>query len=166
MAEKDLLLKLKTEYSGIFDFPAFYSFAYSWFLGEKYDVDEEKYSEKVSGNERGIVIEWKSTKKVSDYFKLEIKVKYEVEHLVDVEVEVDGKKKKMNKGKITINVASTLISDYESKWDANPTLRFMREIYNKYIIPGRVDGMKSKVFEDTNNFLEEAKAYLELTGRK
>ena len=86
--------------------------------------------------------------------------------MVDVEVEIDGKKKKMNKGKIIINVSSTLISDYDSKWDANPTLRFTREIYNKYIIPGRVDGMKDKVFEDTNNFLEEAKAYLELTGRK
>ena len=78
MAEKDLLLKLKTEYSGIFDFPSFYSFAYKWFLAEKYLVEEEKYSEKVSGNERGMVIEWRSTRKISDYFKLEIRVKYEV----------------------------------------------------------------------------------------
>src|SRR3989338_3408616 len=104
MAEKDQITKEKVEHSGLMDFKAFYSFASSWFKEENYDLEEEKYSENVSGNAKNINIEWKATKKLSDYFKQEMKIKFEVKELVDVEVEIDGKKRKTNKGKVLVEI--------------------------------------------------------------
>ena len=96
MAEKDQILKEKLEHSGVFDFPSVYSFAHSLFKEEGYGVNEDKYSEKVSSGKRDILIEWKVTKDISDYFKEEYKVKFEISDLTEVEVEVDSQRKKMN----------------------------------------------------------------------
>ena len=166
MPEKDLIIKEKVEHTGLFDFPAFYSYAHSWFVNELYGVIEEKYSEKVSGNKRDLLIEWKATKKFSDYFKIEIAVKYEITEMTEVEAEIDGKTKKMNKGKVVAEIKGTLIKDHESKWESSAFSKFMREFYNKYIIPTRVFAMNNKTEDDTKKFKEELKAFLELTGRR
>lgn len=166
MAEKERLTKEKVERSGLMDFKAFYSFAHSWLREENYDVEEEKYSETVNGNTRDIVIEWKATKTLSDYFKHEIKIKYDVKELSDVEVEIDGKKKKMNKGKILIEITGNLIRDPESKWDITPWYRLLRDFYNKYIVPGRIDSHRGKLTNDVVTLKEEMKAFLELSGKR
>src|SRR3989344_1355691 len=166
MAERDLLLKEKFDHTGIFDFGAFYSFAHSWFKDERYTVDEDKYSEKVSGNARDIIIEWTIVKRLSDYFKIEHKVRFIVEKLSDVEVEIDGVKKRMNKGKVEVEIKSNLVSDPDSKWDKTPFYRFIRDIYGKYIVPNRVDALRDKTSGDGRKFKEELKAYLELMGRR
>ena len=166
MPEKDLVLREKMEHTGLFDFPAFYSFAHSWFINEQYGVIEEKYSERVSGNKRDLLIEWKATKKFSDYFKIEIAVKYEITDMTEVEAEIDGKTKKMNKGKVVAEIKGTLIKDHESKWESSAFSKFMREFYNKYIIPTRVFAMNKKTEDDTKKFKEELKVFLELSGRR
>ena len=167
MAEKELILKEKLEHSGIFDFPSFYQFAHSWFKEEQYNgVDEEKYAEKSDGAKRDIDIEWKAYKRVTDYFKIEHKVKYEIKGLTEVEVEIDGKKKNMNKGKMTVEITTTLVMDYDSKWETSPFSRFMRDLYNKYIIPSRVGSMRDKAESNAQNFKGELKAFLDLTARR
>ena len=166
MAEKEQVIKEKVEHSGYFDFKGFYSFAHSWLKEENYGVEEEKYSETVSGDSRNIVFEWKATKTLSDYFKNELKMRFEVKELKDVEVEVDGKKKKMNKGKLTVEVKGNLIRDPGSKWDITPWYRFLRDVYNKYIIASRVEGSSDRIAGDVIKFKEEIKAYLELSGRR
>ncbi len=166
MAERDLVIAEKVDYSGVFDYSGFYSFAHSWFKEEQYGVDESKYSEKVSGDARDIIIEWKASKLLSDYFKIEFKITFFVQGLSDVEVEIDGKKKKMNKGKIEAEIKGALVRDPDSKWDKSPMLRFFRDVYSKFIVPGRIYGLKQKVTSDAQRFKEELKAYLEIYGRR
>ena len=166
MVEKEEVIKEKITHSGVFNFSEFYSYAHSWLKEEDYGVAEEKYNEKVSGNSRDITIEWKASKEVSDYFKVSIKVEFQIEGLVDVEVEVDGKKKKTNKGKVTVDIKAALLKDPESKWESSSFNRFLREIYNKYIIPKRLENVQGKVISDVQDFKEELKSFLELTGRR
>ncbi len=166
MVEKDQILKERLDHSGMFDFSAFYAFAHQWFKDEQYGVVEEKYSEKVSPNGRDINIEWKAIKKLSDYFRIEHGIKIDVTGLSEVEVEIDGKRKKMNKGKVAIEIKGILVKDQESKWDVNPFFRALREVYNKYIIPARIDALEDKVIADVKTWKEELKAYLELVGKR
>jgi hypothetical protein len=166
MAEKDLIVKEKLDHSGVFDFPAFYSFCHGWLKYEEYFVVEEEYAEKVSGNAREMVIKWNASKTLTDYFKIEIKIKFEIYGLTDVEVEMDGKKKKMNKALVKMEIRGTLIKDPGSNWEGKPWYRFMREAYDKYIIPKRVDDLGEKVANDVRAFKEEIKSYLELYGRR
>lgn len=166
MAEKDLLIKEKVETSGLFDFAGFYSYAYGWFKYEEYVVVEDEYTEKVTGNERDMVIKWKARKKVSDYFAIEIAIKYEVRNLVEVEVEIDGKKKKMNKGRMTAEIKGTLVKDWESGWDSSSWYKFLREVYDKYIIPNRIENMEERVFKEVWDFKDAIKSYLQLSAEK
>lgn len=166
MAERDQIAKEKVEYSGLMDFPAIYSFAHSWFKQEGYGVNEDKYSEKVSGEKRDINIEWKATKKISDYFKVEFKVGFEISDLTEVQVEIDGQKKKMNKGKIVVEITGTLVKDHESKWESSPFQRFWRDVYNKFIIPGRISAVEGMVAGKLVDFKDQIKNLLELIGKR
>src|SRR5438093_76771 len=104
MAEKNLQVKEKIEHSGIFNFADLYGFTYGWLKDHNYGVSEDKYGEKISGNNKDIDVDWKATRKISDYFKIEHAIKFEVKGLSDVEVEIEGKKQKTNKGKVTIEL--------------------------------------------------------------
>jgi alpha-amylase/alpha-mannosidase (GH57 family) len=166
MSEKEEIIKEKLDYSGLLKFADLYKYAHSWLDEEDYGVVEDKYEEKISGNSKDIEVEWKCTKKVSDYFKNEIKLKFEIKGLVDVEVEVDGKKKKMQQGKVKVELKGTLIKDPESKWEGSAFYRFLREVYNKYIVPQRVDEKEESIEDDVKDLKEEIKSFLDLIGKR
>jgi len=163
MAEKDRVVKEELKHKGIFDFAALYSFSHSWWK-EEYGINESKYTERVSGNKRDIRIEWIATKDISDYFKFEHKIEFIISGLTDVEVEIDGEKKKMNQGEIEIKITAILVKDKDSKWDTSPFNRFMRDVYNKYVIPSRIEDIKIQLSDDAREFKDEIKAFLELTA--
>lgn len=166
MAEKDLVIKEKLEHSGIFSFSGFYHFSYNWLKYEEYNVTEEEYVEKVTGNEKMIVIKWKAFKSITDYFKIEHAFKMEFLNLTDVEVEVDGVKKNTNKGGVKVEMRSYLVKDPESKWESTSWYKFLRELYDKYLIAQRLDDMKFKVITDITDLKEQMKSYLQLSGRR
>ncbi|MDP1695738.1 MAG: hypothetical protein Q8L29_02390 [archaeon] len=167
MAEKELIIREKLEHSGIFNFSDIYAYAYRWLSDEEgFGVTEEKYSEKVAGGAREINIEWVAGKNISDYYRIELRLKLELIGLTDVDVEIEGKKKKMNKGKISIDMKGILIIDRESKWEATPFLRFMRDLYNKYIVPQRGHDFRMEVIRISKDFRDYIKSVLELTGKR
>ncbi len=167
MAEKDTVIKEKVKYDGIFDFKELYKYAFEWLLNEKYDVIEDKYSEKVSGNSKELEIIWTSTRKISDYFKIELTTKWFTPTMTDVEVEIDGKKKKMNKtAGFEIVTKGILIKDYRSTWESSPLYNFFRNVYNKYIIPARIEQREMQIITDVQAFNAELKAFINLTGMR
>lgn len=167
MAEKEELIKEKLDHSGIFDFKAFYSYAHKWLLDEEFGVVEEKYAEKISGtNTRDIDIEWVAKKKLSDYFRIDFKLEFEIRGLTDVEVEIDGERKRSQKGKVSLTIKGALIIDHQNKWETPPFYKMMRDIYNKFIIPARVEEMREIVRRNAISLNEEVKAFLELSGRR
>lgn len=166
MSEKEIIIGEKLDYSGLFKFSDLYQEGHFWFSEENYGVIEEKYAEKISGNSKEIDVIWKCTKRLGDYFKIEMKVTWEIKNMVEVEVEVDGKKKKMQQGKLRIDIKGAIIKDAGSIWDPKPVYRFLRDVYNKYIIPQRVDAMEDKVKADVRGFKDEMKAYLDLLGKR
>jgi hypothetical protein len=167
MAEKDQIFNSKIKYDGILSFRDFYKFCYDWLAEEEgFDVAEEKYKEKLAGNEKGIEIEWTATKKVTDYFKLEIKVKFKIDRLTDVEINQNGVKIKMNKGGVETAVKGTLIRDYDGKFEQNSFMKFLRGIYEKWVIASRVEQFENKLIGICNEFLNQSKAYLDLEGKR
>jgi hypothetical protein len=166
MAERDVITKEKIEFTGLVNFKGYYGFAHNWLKDELYGVDEMRYVEKVSGSERSIDIDWKAVKPLTDYFKIELTIRWEVRNLTDVEVEIDGKKEKMNKGKVSIEIKTALVRDPESKMDRSGALKIMRDIYSKYIIPGRIEDMRIKTQQETIRFKEELKSYLDISARR
>jgi hypothetical protein len=166
MAERDKITAEKVKRSGIFDFKEVYQFAYRWLTGEDYDVNEEKYIEEVQTDAKKIEIKWVAEKKISDYFKIELKLEWRIVGMKDVEVERDGKRIKANSGTFEVKITGSLIKDYQSEWDVNPSYKFLRGIYEKWIIEGRIRQYEAKTFGEVEDLAEQIKAFLTVEGIK
>lgn len=167
MVEKEEVFSSKMKYNGVFNFSDFYKFCFEWLTDETgVVVAEKKYTEKIKGTEKEVEIEWEGTAKLTDYFKKMVKVKFKIKALKKVDIERGGKKISTNEGEVEMDVKGTLIRDYEAKFEASPFYKFLRATYDKWIIPSTIEKMKDKVANDSNDFLSEAKAYLDLEGKK
>lgn len=167
MAEKDKVFSSKIKYSGVMNFADFYKFCYDWLKDEAgLTLSEDKYAEKLSGDAKNIDIDWTGAKEMTDYFKFEAKVSFKIIALTNVEVTIEGKKVKTNKGSVEVSIKGTLIKDYKGKFEKTAFQKFMRGFYEKFVIPSRIDEYQGKVFGDCDEFLAQAKAYLDLEGKR
>lgn len=167
MPEKDTIFSTQTSYNGIFPFSEFYKFCYEWFKeSEGFKVVEKKYSEKLAGDSKNVDIEWECVKNVSDYFQEQIEIKFRIIGLTKVEViDKSGMKIKTNNGNVKLTVKGTMIKDYKGKFEESAFKKWMRGIYEKWIITARVGAIEDKITGDCNEFLAQAKAYLDLEGK-
>ena len=167
MAEKDKIFSSKMKYEGIVSFKDFYRFCYDWLKEEtELDVAETKYAEKLKGDSKDIDIEWIGTRKVTDYFKFQIKAVFRILGLKEVETTQGGAKIKTNQGSVEIKLTGTLIRDYDSKFEVTAHKKFLRSIYEKWVIPSRIEQFEDKLISDCDEFLSQSKAYLDLEGKR
>ena len=167
MAEKDTVYSSKVKYKGVFNFSEFYKFCHQWLSEEAgLDLSEGEYSEKISGTVKDLVVKWQGDKKISDYFKFEIKVEFKIVAMSETEINVGGTKVKTNKGDVTVGVKGVLSKDYDGKFESSPKMKIWRGIYEKWIISGRVKEFEDKLAGTCDEFISQAKAFLDLEGRK
>jgi len=167
MAEKETVFTSKIIYNGYFSFSEFYNFCYSWLTEETgLLIIEKKYSEKIVGDAKNIEITWMGHKKMTDYFQLETKIDFRITGLTKVEINQGGVKVNTNKGSVEIKMASSLLRDYQGKYETSAIRKFLRSVYEKWIIPSRIDEFGGTVYKESDEFLNQAKAYLDLEGKK
>lgn len=166
--EKDIIYSSNIRYAGIFDFREFYDFCYNWFMSEIEPsvFNEKTYSEKLTGNKKVIELEWEIDKKLTDYYKYQIKVKMKVTIDKRVEMNQDGRKIQANEGDIKVGVKGALIKDYEAQFEATAFQKVWRAIYEKWISESQTKQFEGKVLGDSEEFLNQAKAFLDLEGKK
>ena len=165
MSEKDKIYKGKIKQSGIFSFKDLYAFLYDWLKEEGYDILEKSYSEKVSGDSKQIEISWDATKEVSDYFKFQIKVEWQILGMKSVDVQREDKKIKMDSGSLEVKFTGVLLKDYEDRWENQPFWKFMRGVYDRYIIKSRIDEYQIKLFEEVEDVVSQCKSFLAIEAR-
>jgi len=167
MAEKETIFSSSIKYNGVFSFSDFYKFCHEWLTEETgLNIAENKYEEKLKGNLKDINVKWKGSKKITDYFKFELDVKFRVLGLTEVEVSKGGNKFKTNKGSLKVTIKGTLIRDYDGKFETSAFNKFLRGIYEKWIIASRIEEMEDEVISNSDEFLSQTKAYLDLEGKR
>ncbi|MEM2956432.1 MAG: hypothetical protein QW041_02585 [Candidatus Pacearchaeota archaeon] len=166
MAEKDKIAESKIKHDGIFDFKDTYRFLFTLATDLEYEVEERVYSEKNSTKGKEIEIEWVAKRKISDYFRFIIKMHWLILGMNDVEVIKEGIKVKTNKGSLEIKFSAYLEKDYENRWEATAFLKFLRGLYDNYIIRGRISDYEDKLVEEMNEMTEQLKAFLVLEAKK
>ena len=167
MSEKETIFSSKIKYNGIFSFKDFYKFCYDWLKEETgLDITENKYSEKIDGATKKIDVEWTGETKLTDYFKFEAKVDIKANGLKEVEINQGGAKVRTNQGSVEVGIKGTLVRDYEGKFETTAFKKFLRGIYEKWIIPSSIEEYQGKISGACDSFLNQAKAYLDLEGKK
>ncbi|MEA3248702.1 MAG: hypothetical protein U9Q73_03290 [Nanoarchaeota archaeon] len=165
MAEKKEVYKQKLKQKGYWNYADLYNFCFDWLKEEGYKVKEKEYVEKLSGFGKEITLKWEASKKVTDYFKYVIEVKWHILGMKDAEVEQDGKKVSTNKGEVAITIQATLIRDYEERWEDKPIWKFLRGIYEKYVIRTTIDEYGDTLEDKAREYLKDVKAFLQIGGR-
>jgi len=129
-------------------------------------LSEDKYAEKISGDSKNIDIEWTGFRNLTDYFRIEAKVAFRVIGLTNVEITQGGGKIKTNKGNIEVGIKGNLVRDYDGKFEKSAFQKFLRGVYEKFVIAARVEQFQGKIIEDCDEFLAQTKAYLDLVGKR
>lgn len=167
MTEKDTILKEIFKHKGIGNYKDFYNCMYNWLKNENFFIIEKLYSEKIEGDAKNIELKWEAKKEMTDYFKASIEIVTKFRGLKDIEIEVDGKRRKTNEfGEVEVTFKGVLEKDYSSKWEGSRLHKVLKEAYNKYVIPSRTQEMQIKVATYVQDIKEELKAFFDLEGRR
>ena len=165
MAEKDQIYAEKLKYTGIWSFEKVYRFLWDWFNDAGYKITEKGYTEKIKPNGKELEIKWIAKRKISDYFRFLIKANWLIIGMTEVEVQKEGAKVKMNKGYIEIKFSATLEKDYEHRWENNAFVKFLRGVYDRYIIKARIDKYEDRLLEETDEVIAQTKSFLTIEGK-
>lgn len=150
-------------YEGLFKIKDIYKIIYEW-LGDKgYMPVEKRVTESVTKSGKHFEIEFEPYKKYTDYAKSIIRLHLNAQNVTDAEVTIDGNKKTMQKGKVSIMLDSWLETDYEGRWETKPVFYVLRTIFEKYVYTPFLSGFVTSVRNDTLHLKEQLKAYLNLT---
>jgi hypothetical protein len=166
MGEEKSVMKESVKHKGNFNYADFYNYCYNWLKNEGYLLFEKEYTEKASSFGKEIVIKWEANRKITDYYMFTIEVKWHILGMNDTEVEENGKKIKTNKGEVKLEISAKLKKDYEETWDKDPFYKFLRGIYDRYIMRTTEDEYEDKLIDKTEKFIEDVKAFLNLEGKK
>jgi len=166
MSEKDTIYAGKIKHSGLFNFKDLYQFSYQWFIDEGYKLFERKYGESISGDAKDIELRWESKKDISDYFQFVIKMEWIILGMKPVEAQRGDKKVKTNSGVCEIKFKAILVKDYENKWETNAFMKFLRGLYDRFIVKNRIDDYEEKLLEEVHNLIDQIKAFLVLETKR
>jgi len=101
---------------------------------------------------------WVFERKVDEYTKFVIRSVIKITGR-DVNIK---KKGKALKGGCSIRVDSWLERDYEREWEVIPILKFLRGFYDKFILESKTEKYMEKLRNETHDFYNEVKAFLDL----
>ena len=126
---------IRIRYNGIFDFDALYAAMIDWAKNYGYIWEEETYKHKVP-SPAGAEQEWgwHVDKDVSDYLHFKILILGHLWDMKEVEVEKDGKRKKLISGRFEIVMIGMMTTDWQKRWGKNKLSKFLGKIYEKYVI--------------------------------
>ena len=134
-----------------------------------YAVDNRvpgEYAEKLKGDAKDVEIVWEAVKEISDYFRFVIQSHWLILGMKSIEVQKEGKRVKIDTGVLEIKLRAILVKDYEHRWENRPIWKFLRGIYDKYIIRTRIEQYEQKLLEEINEYIAQCKSLLAIEPKR
>jgi hypothetical protein len=163
MTETTIVVDGKTlSYEGLFSVKELYKMVDYFFKEKGYDKREIQNLEKVEKDHKYIEMELQPYKKITDYVKLLIRIRLRMFNIKEVEVEKDGKKLKLNKGKMAATFDGFILTDYEQRWEGKPMYQFVRTVFDKFIYKRYTSKFEDQVEGTVGDLYTQMKSFLNL----
>ena len=163
MAERKVLVDgVNLKYEGLFNFKDLYNILDSWLAENSYDKREHENLEKVTPTGKFIRIELRPWRTSSDYEKVEMKIVLTVHDMVDVVVEKDGMKMKLNKGSVSIVFSGFLLTDVEGRWTSKAFFFFLSQVFDKFIYKTQLGRLEATLKHDVMMLHKTLKSFLNM----
>jgi hypothetical protein len=161
--EKRLVIKgMLLKYDGLFSVLDLYKIIDDWLKENGYDKVEKENIEYVKPEGKYIEMRLEPYRKVSDYVQNRIVMKIIMTNIKEVDIDIDRKKRRLNKGEIAINFDAYLETDYAQRWEQKPVLFFIRTLVDKYVYKIQTQKFEDSLKTDTTNLHTAVKSFLNL----
>ncbi|HLG23677.1 MAG TPA: hypothetical protein VI564_01975 [Candidatus Nanoarchaeia archaeon] len=152
----------KLEYSGPFSANDLFKSIENFLMERGFDKKQEKDFEQNTSN--GKFIEWQINpwKRITDYVRYMVKVRVLGYEIVKTDLVVDGKKKKVDTGRVIIVIDGFIEYDYESRWEDNPFLFLMRTAYDYFINKVYTENFEQKLSHDINHLYDHIEKFFNM----
>ncbi len=160
----------KIKAGGMFDFEEMYQELQRWFTYNGYTWQETKYRvvENPDGSKQ-VELKWVCPRKIDDYVTFVITMDLQVFHS-DVEANIDGVKKKLQKGGYEFRFGSSYEKNWKEFWmdekgqQFRPLMKWFKEFYEKVMVKGRLESYDALLYTESHMLFSEIKAYMQLYG--
>ena len=161
MAELTTVVRgMRVSFEGLFDFADLMKNVTGYFRAQGFGWFESQHNEMVKEGGKDIYIEADNRRELADYAKSRLVLHITVRELTDVEIEKDGRKIIVNKGKITFEFDAYILTDYVGRFEQKAWLYFYRAIMEKYIGVREIHRYRTLVREDVDLLVKEVHGYL------
>jgi len=163
MSERLIVVDLEqVSFEGVFDAKGVVATMKDWAFDAGYFIIEKKHGESVTQEGKWVDMDMEAIKKLTDYAKSIVKIRLQFQDVKDIVVERDGKKVKVQEGKVELTLSGVLETDYEGRWESKPLFYVMRTIFEKYVLTPFVHGYERTVRHDLMLLKDNVKSYLNL----
>ncbi len=128
-----------------------------------YTKKEKKTEETVFPSGKKTYIELRPFKAKTNYVTLMLKLKIELNNIIEVTKEVEGVKKTFQQGDVTIVLDAWSLTDYESRWGMKPFFYFVKAFINKYFYRFPLEEkFIEELKSDANHLSDQLRAFFKL----
>ncbi len=153
-------------YEGLMDLKALYRLIDEWCEEHSYDKVETENQEVIHEDGRDIMITYKPYRKYTEYCKFRMKLEIDCYRIKDVEIEKNGVKQTLQKGKVVFTCWDYLITDYENLWETKAFYFFMRTLVDKFIYKLYTSRFGAEAKKDYFELVDVIKSFLNMTRFK
>lgn len=141
----------KIDYSGPFDGSDLFRMIDQFLMERGFDKKQDKDFEQ--NTERGKFIEWQIApwKKITDYIRYIVKIRVLGYDISKTDVVKNGKKSKVDNGRLIVVIDGFIEYDYDSKWEDRPLLHFLRTIYDYFVFKAYTERFEQRLTHDINH---------------
>ena len=133
------------------------------FLFERgFDKKQDKDFEQNTPN--GKFIEWQISpwKKISDYGRYIVKVRILGYDILKTDALNNGKKTKVDSGRLIIVIDGFMDYDYDHRWENKPILYFFRTIYDYFVFKAYTERFEHMLVHDINHLVDHIEKFFNL----
>ena len=152
----------KIDYSGPVDVTDLFKTIENFIFHMGFDKRQDKDFEQNTAN--GKSIEWQISpwKWITDYTRHIIKVRVLGYDISKADVVSHGKKTKVDNGRIIIVIDGFVEYDLQSRWQDNPFLYFLSQLYDKFIFKVYTERFEQTLVHDINHLHNEIEKFFNL----
>lgn len=132
-----------------------------WLKARKYEVWVKGITHKVKSEGNEIEYNIEANKKISPYLLFRITCEIWLLRGRAVTMEKESSTKTGRSGKLEIHVTATMVKDYNKYFDKANFTKFLREIYERYIIESYLSANEGRIYVEGEEFVNVLKDALE-----
>ena len=152
----------KIDYSGPVNVSDLLRMIENFVFERGFDKKQDKDFEQNTSN--GKSLEWQISpwKKITDYVRYIIKVRVLGYDILKADSVVDGKKTKIDNGRLIIVIDGFMEYDYDSRWDERPFLLFLRTVYDYFVFKAYTERFEQRLVHDVNHLHDNIEKFFNL----